>query len=106
MDACFARRSEPRPSPRLRRTPLVVVALLLYAAGVAAAQAPRFGVHASLQPKAATPSGGGFELRARLTPATHPLQGGGYSVDAIAATAASCGVDDKIFANGFELRIE
>lgn len=102
MDAPLLRRSDPRPPSRLRRMRLGAAVLLLAAAGFAAGETPRFGLHATLQPKPAVPSGGGFELHAKLTPATHELQGGGYSVDAIAAPAASCGGNDTIFVNGFE----
>jgi|GEM_PF-2437174 len=101
MDAPFQRRPD-RPPSRLRRARLGAAVLLLAAAGFAGSETPRFGLHATLQLKPVVPSGGGFELHARLTPATHALQGGGYSVDAIAAPAASCGGNDTIFKNGFE----
>lgn len=103
MDAPILRRAHPRSPAPLRRACIGAAALLLCAAGFAGAQAPRFGVHASARPMAAAPAGGGFELRARLTPATHALQGAGYRVDAVAVPAASCNGDDRIFANGFEL---
>ena len=102
MDAPILWRSHRRSPSPLRRAYVGAAVLLLGAAGLAGAQAPRFGLHASARPMAAAPAGGGFELRAKLTPATHTLQGAGYSVDAIAVPAASCNVDDKIFASGFE----
>lgn len=105
MDAPIPRRRHaPQwPMRRLRRAHVGVAVLLLCATGFAIAQPPRFDVQASVQAKPSAPSGGGFELRARLTPATHALQGGGYSVDAIAAPAATCSGGDTIFKNGFEV---
>lgn len=97
MDALLPRRLRAKPPSRLG-----AAMLLLVAAAFASAQAPRFDVRASVQAKPQVPAGGGFELRAKLTPATHALQGGGYSVDAIAAPAASCDGNDWIFVNGFE----
>ena len=96
MDASLS-----RPPSRLRRARLGVALLLLAAADFAGGETPRFGLHATAQPKPAVPSGGGFELHAKLTPAMHALQGSGYSIDAVAAPAASCG-DDRIFKDGFE----
>jgi len=109
MDAPILRRLHPQQPPpclpmrRRRRVRVGVAVLLLCAAGFAMAQSQRFDVHASVQTKLSVPSGGGFELRAKLTPATRALQGGGYSVDAIAAPAATCSGGDTIFKNGFEV---
>lgn len=102
MDAPLMRRSDPRPPSRRLRARVGVAVLLLAAAGFVGAESPHFGLRAVVQPKPAAPSGGGFELHAKLTPASHALQGSGYSVDAVAAPAASCDGDDTIFANGFE----
>jgi hypothetical protein len=63
----------------------------------------RFEVDASAQSSPAVRSGGGFQLEGALTPGHSRVEGGGYSVDAVAAPTGACGAgSDVIFSNGFE----
>jgi hypothetical protein len=104
MDASIFRRTVRRP-PLAPRTAATAGALVLLLAGhaVRADDTPaRFDLRGSVQAAATTQANGGFELQARLTPSRQKAEGGGYSVDAVAAPAGTCAAGDVIFADGFE----
>ena len=104
MDATNPWRPRLRPpSPNRSARPGALALLLLCAGGIATAAPAPFELHASMQSKPATPSGGGYEVRSTLTPSRPTLQGGRFSIDAVAAPADACsGGGDTIFINGFD----
>jgi len=102
MDAPITGRPFRPPSHHARHAALGLALVLFAAAGSRADPAGRFDMNASIQSRPAVHAAGGFQLEGTLTPAHSRVEGGGYSVDAVAAPAGACGGSDVIFSNGFE----
>jgi hypothetical protein len=98
-----ARPDRRSPFPRPRHCVGAVVSLALFGGAAALADTtPPFRMQTSVQARFATQTGGGFALRARLTPARTRVEGNGYAVDAVATPAGTCSAGDVIFRNGFD----
>jgi hypothetical protein len=92
-----------RPPPR--RAGLAALALVLVLPAVAGSRADpagSFDVQASVAPAPVPQAAAGFQLQGTLTPAPSRIEGGRYSLDALAAPAGVCGSSDVIFRDGFD----